>query len=313
VGRPRPNMPHESWTRREFLARGSAVLTLSGVHVAMGAPVQRARAGEEPAVGQVISRDGTTIAYERSGSGPPLLLVHGATADRTRWAGVAPRLGTSFTVHAMDRRGRGHSGDTAEYSIEREFEDVAAVVDAIAAADGPVNLLGHSFGGICALEGARLTSRLRRLVLYEPAGMALDRPLPPDIVERLEALLVAGQREQLLETFFREVVRMPERELALFRTRPAWSGRVAAAHTLPRELRAIEGYRYDRNRIATVRVPSLVLAGGDSPAEVRRICDLVADALPNARLEVMPGQQHIAMDTAPDLFVDAVTPFLAPR
>jgi pimeloyl-ACP methyl ester carboxylesterase len=289
------------------------VLALSGVHLAAGAPGQRARAGEEPAVGHVTSRDGTRIGYDRSGSGPPLVLVHGATADRTRWAGVSPRLAASFTVYAIDRRGRGHSSDAADYSIEREFEDVAAVVDAIAAADGPVNLLGHSFGGICALEGARLTSHLRRLVLYEPAGMALDSPLPPDIVERLETLLAAGQREQLLETFFREVVRMPERELALFRTRPAWAGRVAAAHTLPRELRAIEGYRFDRDRIAAVSVPSLVLAGGDSPAEVRSICDLVADALPDGRLEVMPGQQHIAMDTAPDLFVNAVTTFLVPR
>jgi pimeloyl-ACP methyl ester carboxylesterase len=258
-----------------------------------------------------ISRDGTTIGCSVVGTGSPLVLVHGGTADRSRWAGITPRLAGSFTVCAMDRRGRGLSGDGPEYAVEREFEDVAAVVDAESQrAATPVDLLGHSFGGICAMEGARLSSNVRRLVLYEPAGMAFDEPLPPDLIDRIERLIGSGDREGVLVTFFREAVQMPDHELSVFRGLPAWQGRLAAAHTLARELRAVEAYRYDRERIATITVPTLVLAGGDSPADVRHICDVVAGALPNGELHVLPGQQHIAMDTAPNLFVDAVVEFL---
>src|SRR3712207_301123 len=102
-------------------------------------------------IGRVISADGTPIGYERSGEGPPLVLVHGATSDRRRWAPILPALEKRFTVYAVDRRGRGASGDAQTYAIEREFEDIAAVVDAIG---GPVDLIGHSYGALCVLEAA---------------------------------------------------------------------------------------------------------------------------------------------------------------
>src|SRR5688572_24310787 len=111
------------------------------------------------------SGDGTTIACEKIGSGPPLVLVHGTAADHTRWAPVLPALSGRFTIYACDRRGRGASGDGASYAMEREFEDVAAVVDGIG---GPVDLLGHSYGALCSLEAAVLARNLRRLALYEP-------------------------------------------------------------------------------------------------------------------------------------------------
>jgi pimeloyl-ACP methyl ester carboxylesterase len=111
---------------------------------------------------QVVSRDGTPIAVWRSGAGPPLLLVHGTTADHTRWAPVLPALEERFTVLAMDRRGRGKSEDADDYAFEREFEDVAAVIES---APGRVDVLGHSHGGVCALEAALLTERVRKLVL----------------------------------------------------------------------------------------------------------------------------------------------------
>lgn len=113
----------------------------------------------------VISKDGTRIAFWRSGSGPPLLLVHGATADHTTtWRFVLPELEQHFAVYAMDRRARGSSGDTLPYDLQREAEDVVAVVESIGE---PVNLLGHSYGGLCAIEAALLTENLRRLILYE--------------------------------------------------------------------------------------------------------------------------------------------------
>ena len=115
----------------------------------------------------VTSKDGTPIAYWRSGEGPPLVLVHGTTADHSRWTPVLPAFEQRFTVCAVDRRDRGGSGDSEDYSIEREFEDVAAVVDSIGE---PVDLLGHSYGAVCALEAALLTRNVHKLVLYEPGG-----------------------------------------------------------------------------------------------------------------------------------------------
>src|SRR5215470_6685249 len=113
----------------------------------------------------ITSRDGTAIAFVRSGAGPALVLVHGTTADHTRWKPLLPEFEAHFTVYAVDRRGRGGSGDASSYSVEREFEDVAAVVDGIGE---PAFLLGHSYGAVCSLEAALRTKNVRRLVLYEP-------------------------------------------------------------------------------------------------------------------------------------------------
>ena len=132
---------------------------------------------------RAISVDGTAIAALRSGQDPPVLLVHGGTSSAFSWGLVAPLIERRFTVYAMQRRGRGFSGDGPEYSIEREGEDVAALVEEIGE---PVRLVGHSYGANCALEGALLTDSLRRLVLYEPA---IEWTNPPGYLERLDALL----------------------------------------------------------------------------------------------------------------------------
>lgn len=256
----------------------------------------------------VISSDGTAIAFQRSGAGPPLVLVHGTSASHTRWRPVLPALEEHFTVWALDRRGRGDSGDASEYAIEREFEDVAAVLNAVGE---PVYLLGHSYGAICALEAARLTGNVRKLVLYEPPIPIADAQLGDDaVIGRLQALLDEGDREAVVTTFFREVVGMPDAELSMFKASPAWSARVAAAHTLPRELWGLRAYRFAAERFADFQTPTLLLLGGDSPRGVERAARLVDEALPAGRIVVMPGQQHIAMDTAPDLFTHEVLAFL---
>src|SRR5215210_1019443 len=141
----------------------------------------------------ITSRDGTPIAYRRSGKGPPLVLVHGAAADHGRWSPVLPALEERFTVYAVDRRGRGSSGDAEGYAIEREFEDVAAVVDSIGE---PANLLGHSYGALCSLEAALHTRKVRKLVLYDPGiEVAGEEIYPHEVIERLEALLGVGDRD----------------------------------------------------------------------------------------------------------------------
>jgi pimeloyl-ACP methyl ester carboxylesterase len=255
----------------------------------------------------IDSKDGTAIAFARSGTGPPLVLVHGTTADHTRWKPLLPQLEAHFTVYAVDRRGRGGSGDADDYSIEREFDDIAAVVDAIGE---PVLLLGHSYGAICALEASLRTRNLRKLVLYEPPIRTAGSFYADGTAERLRTLLDSGDNDSVVSTFFREVVRAPEEELRMLRTLPNWPARVAAAHTIPRELRIDVDYRFRPARFSAMQVPTLLLLGGDSPAKFKGAVESVRDALPDARVAVMPGQQHTAMNTAPDLFLREVLNFL---
>jgi pimeloyl-ACP methyl ester carboxylesterase len=254
-----------------------------------------------------VSKDGTPIACFRSGSGSPLVLVHGGTADHARWAPVLPAFEKHFTVYSCDRRGRGASGDAAVYAIEREFEDVAAIVDGLG---GPVDLLGHSWGALCSLEASARVKNLRRLVLYEPpipAGMPI---YPPGIADRLQGMLDAGDREGVISTFLREVPRVPPEQLARMQAAPAWPHRVAAAHTIVRELKAHEGYTFDAGRFLDVRTPTLLLLGGASPPFFKAATDRVHEALQSSRVVVLPDQQHVAIDTATDLFAGEVLKFL---
>jgi pimeloyl-ACP methyl ester carboxylesterase len=256
----------------------------------------------------VTSLDGTPIACWRSGDGPPLMLVHGTAADHSRWAPVLPAFEQHFSVYVIDRRGRGGSGDSDDYTIEREFEDVAAVVDSIGE---PANLLGHSYSALCALEAALLTSNVRKLVLYEPGIDVTGEGLnPPEVIERLEALLEAGDRDEVVATFLRDVAQVPPEGVEYMRSLPAWQARVAAAHTIPRELRAQEAYRFDPERFRDLRVPTLLLIGGESPAILAEVEKAVDEALANSRIVVMAGQGHVAMDTATDLFTTEVLQFL---
>lgn len=257
----------------------------------------------------VASRDGTRIAFWRSGSGLPLLLIHGATADHsTTWRFVRPLLERRFTVYAMDRRGRGGSGDGSTYDLQREAEDVVAVVDSIGE---PVNVLGHSYGGLCAIEAAVLTNNIRRLVLYEGVPLRGAGLYPPGITERLEGLLEAGDVEGMLVTMYRDVVEMPPEELEQLRSqRDAWAVRLRNAPTLPRELRSEQGYAFEPARFRNMRVPTLLLVGGDSPPREAANANGVAEALPDARVVTLRGQQHIATYTAPELFVSEVVRFL---
>jgi pimeloyl-ACP methyl ester carboxylesterase len=256
-------------------------------------------------VEQVVSKDGASIAVWRSGAGPPLVLVHGTTADHSRWAPVLPAFEERFTVLAMDRRGRGESGDSDDYTFEREFEDVAAVVDW---AGEPVYLLGHSHGAVCVLEGALLTERVAKLILYEPPlGFVAA---PEHVIEELEALLEAGRRDELLTVFFREVASVPPQEIERMRSMPAWDARLAAADTVSREERVNREYTFEPDRFRELHVPTLLLEGGDSPEPFKKADRVLAAALPDCRVAILPGQRHVAMDTAPDLFTKEVLNFL---
>lgn len=237
------------------------------------------------------------------------MLVHGTTADHTTtWRLVLPELEQRFSVYAMDRRGRGRSGDSPAYDLQREAEDVAAVVDWIG---GPVSVLGHSHGGLCAIEAALLTMNLRRLILYEGVPLRGADDFKPGVIERLDAALRKGDVEDVLIGLLRDVAEMPPEEIAQLRSQPdAWRVRLANARTIPRELRACERYVFAPDRFRELRTPTLLLVGGDSPPRELASATRVADALPDARITVLAGQQHVAMYTAPDTFVKEVVQFL---
>jgi pimeloyl-ACP methyl ester carboxylesterase len=235
--------------------------------------------------------------------------VHGGTADHsTTWRFVLPDLERHFAVYVMDRRGRGGSGDAAGYSLRREAEDVAAVVEAIG---GPVDVLGHSFGALCSLEASLLTSQVRRLILYEGVPLRGADAHDLELLAHIEELGRAGDNEGVMLTVFREIVKMPEAELTLLRSQEdAWARRVANASALPRELRVEYDYVFRPERFGSMRTPTLLLVGGDSPPRELESATGVARALPDARVAVLPRQQHVAMYTAPQVFVEAVVRFL---
>lgn len=271
---------------------------------------------DESTVTRVVSHDGTEIAYWTSGNGPPLVLVHGTPADHTRWRPLLPYLEPHTTVHAMDRRGRGGSGDGPEYTLEREYEDVAAVVDAVAEASGSaVDVYGHSHGGFCAFGAATLTSNIHKLVLYE--GWPVPNPavfaMPAEVEQRMDALLTEGDRDAVVETLFRHFELMSEEDLAAFRAAPSWPGRVAAAHTITRECRAETRATLDPQSAAKITVPALLLVGEQSSDPAKAQVEAVAAALPDARIVILEGQEHVADVLVPAVFAEQLMAFLLDR
>jgi pimeloyl-ACP methyl ester carboxylesterase len=259
----------------------------------------------------ITSKDGIPIAYERRGEGDPLVLIHGAAADHTRWAPILPELEKDFTVYVVDRRGRGHSGDVEPYSIEREYEDVAAVVNSI---PDPVTLLGHSYGAICSLEASLKMSNLRKLILYEPPiHTSVKKNSPPDAVDRMNSYLRTGEHEKALLVFLQEIAGIPQDEINRLRSLPTWFSRVATAHTIPREEASVCSYIFEPRRFSHMNTPTLLLLGGDSPPFYRAAIETLKGSILNSRIAMMPGQQHAAMESGPELFLGEVMGFLTEK
>lgn len=254
---------------------------------------------------RVTSADGTSIAFEQTGTGSPLVLVHGATASRSHWDFVRPLLQEHVSVCAVDRRGRGDSGDGAAYSLEREYEDIVAVVDSL---PGPVDLLGHSYGGLVCLEAALRTDNLGKLLLYEPTfGRSL---YPAGLRQRLEESIAIGDLGAAVATFWTEAMGASPRRVEEMRAAPDWAARIATAPLLAREL-ADGDYDFTPSRFEELQAPTLLLMGADSPHEFRASTTDVHEAIPGSRLTEMPGQGHLATRRAPELFAALVLDFLS--
>lgn len=241
---------------------------------------------------RVHSQDGTPIAFERLGEGPPVILVDGAFCSRA--FGPMPKLArllaTQFTVYVYDRRGRGRSGDTQPYRVEREQEDLAAL---IREAGGSASLLGLSSGAALALEAAAAGLNVRKVAAYEPPYVYEGAGAPVDHDPPIRRLLSQGDRGGAVKYFMRDMVGAPAPMVFLMQSMPwVWSKLKAVAHTLPYDVAVMNGFAIPRARFAAIAVPTLAMHGEKTPPPLQRAARAVADAVPHAFHRALPGQGH---------------------
>jgi len=249
------------------------------------------------------SRDGTRIAYDELGDGPPLILVGGALNTRSFGpnGSLAPLLAERFTVINYDRRGKGDSGDTLPWAVEREIEDLDALIEA---GGGPASVYGISSGAALALEAASRGLAIEKLAMYE-APIIVDDSRPPladDYLARLQGLVASGRRGDAIRLFMREGVGLPAAFVAMMRLMPAWSRLKAVAHTLPYDAAIVFDYQKGQplpaEQWTSATIPTLAVAGGKSPDWMRNAMQALADVLPNARYQTLQGQTHVVKPEA---------------
>jgi len=254
----------------------------------------------------VTSRDGTAIAFDRMGDGAPVILVSGGSVDRTSNAALAQELATDLTVLNYDRRGRGPSGDTPPYAIEREVEDIEAMIEA---AGGEAGLYGSSSGAVLAMFAAAAGLPVTKLAMWEPPYMPEGVPTPPaDQVEQYETMVREGRRGDAVEYFMSKVVGLPPEFVAGARQQPFWAATEALAHTLAYDARIMGDYRIPAARAAEVKVPTLVIAGGADMPFMRDTATALAGSVPDGRTRFLEGQGH---DVDPALLAPVLKEFFA--
>ena len=252
-----------------------------------------------------MSTRGLELARRTAGSGPPIVLVHGAAADYDSFRLLEPHLASRFTVVSVDRRGRRDSPDGDAYALEAEFDDLVRVVESL---PEPAIVFGHSFGGNVALGAALRSERIAKLVLFEP-GRRGDAP--DGMRDELERLLARDDRRAAMRLVLLEFTRFPEEWLDDLLDTPPWEARLAYTDTFVRELRAYDEYDYgDLSRLAT---PTLLLVGGESPAAELDHAHELARVLPAARVSVLEGHGHTAPVTAPALVAREIAAFVHGR
>lgn len=249
--------------------------------------------GREELMETTTSPDGTRIAFERSGEGPPVVLIGGAFCDhRARAAGkpLALELSRQFTVYCYDRRGRGQSGDTLPHAVAREVEDLSAL---LAVAGGLPHVYGHSSGAILALEGALTGLPIGKLALYEPPLVLQKRAaLAEDLPERLRSLIASGERARVTELFLTEAIGLPAAAVAHMKAGASWPELEGLAHTLSYDAELAQRPAELVARATKVRQAALLVDGEKSAAWMRAGVAMLAGALSRARYVEMSGQTH---------------------
>jgi pimeloyl-ACP methyl ester carboxylesterase len=236
------------------------------------------------------SRDGTKLAFDRLGDGPPVILVCGGSVDRMADAALAENLAADFTVLNYDRRGRGDSEDTAPYAIHREIEDIEAMLEA---AGGSAHLWGSSSGAVLAMFAASSGLPIEKLALWEPPFIPDGVPKPPtDQVQQYETMVAEGRRGDAVEFFMTKVVGLPEEFATGARSEPWWAATEALAHTLAYDARIMADYSIPMDKAANVKVPTLVVAGGADMPWMRDTAQALADAIPDGQVRFLDGQGH---------------------
>lgn len=262
----------------------------------------------------VISNDGTAIAFDRLGDGPAVILVGGAFQHRAidpRTAELAGLLAERFTVVHYDRRGRGDSGDTQPYAVEREIEDLDALIREVG---GPVYVFGMSSGAVLALAAAAHGLPIAKLALYEPPFIVDDSrsPVPADYSARLRELASTGRRGEAVEYFLAHAVGVPVEVINQMRHAPVWPAFEAVAHTLAYDAAVMgdtmSGKPLPTDRWSAVTAPTLALDGGASPGWARAAVVALTEALRNARRETLDGQTH---EVAPEVLAPVLIRFFA--
>ena len=255
----------------------------------------------------VTSSDGTTIAVDRMGDGPPVVLVCGGSVDRMSNAPVAAELSGRFSVLNYDRRGRGDSGDTPPYAVEREVEDLDAVIGA--AGGRAACVYGTSSGAALALEAAARDIPITKLALWEPPFMLEGVPRPPaDTAKIYTDFVNEGRRGDAVEFFMSKVVGLPDEFVAQARSAPFWAQQEAIAHTLAYDATIMADYSLPTERAANVKIPTLVMAGDASFPWMSDTARALADTLPDGHVRILEGQSH---DVAPDVMAGVLTEFFA--
>jgi pimeloyl-ACP methyl ester carboxylesterase len=255
---------------------------------------------------RVTGRNGITVEFDVLGSGPPLVLVHGVFTNRvSNWITVRDGLAARFTVHAVDRRGRGNTSSSPPTSTREEFDDVAAVAGSV---EEPVFMLGHSYGAHVALGAASLLpERVRKLVLYEPPAAV---SLSDETWRMLEEEARRGDWGAFVSRFFREVAGLPQEELEVVRTSPIWRVLVDGAKPTRSDIRAFRKYDFNAKEFSSLAIPVTFLCGSESPPIQFATTDALMETLPDARRLELKGQGHDAMYGDPLLFIETVTRIL---
>lgn len=256
----------------------------------------------------VISADGTPIAVWAIGHGPPLVLVHGSMQDHTANRSFVDALSDRTRTWSVDRRGCGASGDSGRWSIDCEFDDVAAVVDTVAERTGePVALWGHSFGAACAMGGAARSNAVSHVILYEPS---LGLRYPPGSIDAAEQALAVGDHDRVITEVLTRVLEMGSDDVAAMRSSPGWPARLATAPTVPRECRTEESWQWQPDQFASITAPTLLLTGSESTEDPKAATHAAQAAIPGTRVVALEGHGHLAMREDPEMVASIVLGFL---